>query len=136
MSSDVISRPSTRVPGDERAPATLGPWVLACATAEAVGMTAAAGAAWAADALASHGAGTLVGLVVVVSGGLVEGSALGVLQARALGALDRSARRRWALATVVVAGVGWAGASTPAVLSEDDGSGVGPPIGLVVLGAC
>ena len=62
-------------------------WVVACAVAEAIGMTAAAGAARSATALTDHGVthATAWGLLVVVLGGLVEGTALGWLQARALG---------------------------------------------------
>ena len=51
-------------------------WVAACAAAETVGMTAAAGAARVADGLPTSAA-----LSVVVAGGLVEGTALGVAQA-------------------------------------------------------
>ena len=120
-------------------------WVVACAAAEAIGMTAAAGAARWATALTDHGVthATAWGLLVIVLGGLVEGTALGWLQAWALGGLlDRTGRRQWALVTVLVAGLGWAAASLPAVLAGDvandgasDGAGGQPPLLLVLLGA-
>ena len=61
--------------------------MVACAAAEAIGMTAAAGAARSATALTDHGVphATAWGLLVIVLGGLVEGTALGWLQAQALG---------------------------------------------------
>jgi hypothetical protein len=117
---------------------TLARWTALCAAAETVGMTAAAGAAKAAQALVgepSTGAETTVALSLVVAGGLVEGVALGSAQAaglrRMLPGLDR---RRWVLVTVAVAGLGWAGASAPAALGGgDDGSA--PPLPLVLAGA-
>jgi deazaflavin-dependent oxidoreductase (nitroreductase family) len=112
-------------------------WVAACAVAEAVGMTAAAGAARSATALADHGAthAAAWGLAIVVLGGLVEGTALGLFQARALArVLGPKGRRRWLTVTVLVAGLGWAAASAPAVLAADDG-GAQPPLLLVLLGA-
>jgi hypothetical protein len=107
-----------------------------CASAEAIGMTAAAAAAKSSQALVgepSNGSEASIALALVVAGGLVEGVALGGLQAaglqRALPALDR---RRWLLVTMAVAGVGWAVASAPAALS---GGGDGPePALLLVLG--
>ena len=66
-------------------------------------MTAAASASRSATALTDHGIphATALGLLVIVLGGLVEGTALGWLQAQALGTvLDRRGRRRWAVATV------------------------------------
>jgi F420H(2)-dependent quinone reductase len=113
------------------APAPYGAWVRACVLAELVGMTAAAAAAVSAMALADR-TGTLgspaVGLLVVVLGGLVEGTALGWLQSRVLGAWRPDLRRgRYLLATVAVAGLGWAVASAPSVLSGDDG-GTTPPL--------
>lgn len=119
------------------APAVLR-WTALCAAAEAVGMTASAGAARAGQALTDRpgplgGAG--VALAVVVAGGLVEGVALGSAQAWPLGRWLTSLRRgRYVLATVLVAGLGWAAASAPAVLGGDDG-GAAPPLGLVLLGA-
>jgi hypothetical protein len=70
-----------------------------------------------------------------VAGGLVEGVALGGLQAaglrRLLPWLDR---RRWLLVTTAVAGLGWAAASAPAALSGTDDGSV-PPLLLVLGGA-
>ena len=94
-------------------------WIGLCAAAEAVGMAAAAVAAKAGSAPGVHAAAALA---LVVGGGLVEGIALGVAQATGLrGLLPKSARRAWVLVTVVVAGLGWAGASAPAVLAPDGG---------------
>ena len=112
-------------------------WVVACAVAEAIGMTAAAGAARSATALADRGAAHAAawGLAIVVVGGLVEGTALGWLQARSLArVLGPIGRRRWLVATVVVAGLGWAAASAPSVLAGDD-DGAQPPLLLVLVGA-
>jgi hypothetical protein len=114
-----------------------GPWVVACAAAEAVGMTAAAGAARYATSLTDRGVAhaTAWGLTAVVLGGLVEGTALGWLQARALGpVLGATGRRRWLLVTLLVAGLGWAAASAPAALAGAD-DGEQPPLLLVLLGA-
>jgi hypothetical protein len=116
-------------------------WVVACAAAEAIGMTAASGAARSATALTDHGLthATAWGLLVIVAGGLVEGSALGWLQARALGGLlGRTGSRHWVFVTVLVAGLGWAAASLPSVLAGDgtgDEAGGQPPLLLVLLGA-
>jgi len=104
-------------------------WVLACAAAEAVGMAAAAGAA-----RASESTGPVTGLGLVVAGGLVEGSALGLLQANAIHDLV-GRRRPWVLVTVLVAGLGWAAGSAPATLSGAETDGAPPPLGLVLLGA-
>lgn len=105
-------------------------WVAACAVAETVGMAAAAAAARVAQHVGSHG----WALAVVVAGGLVEGSALGLLQGRVLGGCWPALRRTHFLAvTVLVAGVGWAAASAPSVLGGDD-TGAGPPLPLVALG--
>ncbi|WGY04493.1 hypothetical protein QI633_12150 [Nocardioides sp. QY071] len=111
-------------------------WLGACTLAEAIGITAAAGAArlatWVTDVREAPPA---VALGVVVAGGLVEGTALGVLQARVLRtALGPAAARRWAGATVLVAGLAWAAGSAPATLSTDDG-GRPPALPLVLLGA-
>jgi deazaflavin-dependent oxidoreductase (nitroreductase family) len=98
-------------------------WVRACSVAEAVGMTAAASAALVATRLTDGGHAAWLALAVVVAGGLVEGTALGVLQAHALRPwLDARRRRRWAAATVLVAGVGWAAASAPASLADPGGA--------------
>jgi hypothetical protein len=107
-------------------------WVTACATAEAVGMTAAALAWTVADRLDEPAAA----LSVVVVGGLVEGLALGALQGRVLARrFDRTLARRWAVVTTVVASLGWAAGSAPSVLATSEGAEQGPPLGLVLLGA-
>jgi hypothetical protein len=112
-------------------------WVLACTLAEAVGMTAAAGAARAAAAVSDRDVdGSIVaGLSLVVVAGLVEGSALGWLQAWALrGVLGPQGRRGWLLATVLVAGIGWAAASAPAAIAGDS-AGQSPPLLMVLVAA-
>jgi hypothetical protein len=110
-----------------------GRWVAACAGAEAIGMTAAAAAARIATGLEDEAVAW--GLAVVVLGGLVEGAALGLLQARALPAgLGPTPRRRWLIATVAVAGLGWAAASAPSALAGDD-AGSPPPWIVVAAGA-
>lgn len=94
-------------------------------------MTAAAAAARGADALHEAWAA----LALVVAAGLVEGTALGLAQSWVLASrLPALRRRTFAVATVLVAGLGWAAASAPAVLSADD-SGASPPLTLVLLGA-
>ena len=111
-------------------------WVMACVLAEAIGMTAAATAARIADQAQAQGHGPETALAVVVCGGLVEGAALGLLQGRVLGpVLGSTAARRWALGTFVVAGVGWAAASTPAVFASHDPSDPSPPLLLVLVAA-
>ena len=124
------------MPGDARP--TTGVWVAACATAETIGLATSAAAARAADSLTSRPewwGGAATALVVVVAAGLVEGSALGWFQGTVL-------RRRlpglelghFVVATVLVAGLGWAVASAPAVLASG-GAGAAPPLPLVLLGA-
>jgi hypothetical protein len=73
-------------------------------------------------------------LAVVVAGGLVEGTALGVLQGTVLARRWPVLRRTsyWMM-TLLVAGVGWAVASAPGVLAGND-SGEGPPVALMMLG--
>jgi F420H(2)-dependent quinone reductase len=113
-------------------------WTALCAAAEAIGMTAAATAAKASQTLvgdpANRRQAALV-LGIVVIGGLVEGVAVGALQAcglrRLVPTLDT---RRWVLVTTAVAGIGWAAATAPAALSGT-GSGAAPPLALVVGGA-
>ncbi|HYF73799.1 MAG TPA: hypothetical protein VD864_13305 [Nocardioides sp.] len=108
-------------------------WVSACALAEAVGMTAAAGAARVAD-----GFGVAAALGVVVAGGLVEGTALGWAQSHVLSRVAPAlVRGRYVAVTVLVAGLGWAGASAPSVLADDSGDsgGTRPVLALVLLGA-
>src|SRR4051794_1481811 len=92
-------------------------------------------AASAAAARAADGRPSGPGLAILLIGGLVEGAALGLLQARALAPLlDRGRRRSWAVVTLLVAGLGWAAGSAPAVLAGD-GSGGAPPLPLVLVGA-
>lgn len=131
-------RGSTAGGGDAARLPSLRRWTALCAAAETVGMTAAAAAAKAAAALVEDdpGAAALAGgLALVVAGGLVEGTALGVAQAAGLRELLTPRRRRlWVLVTVAVAGLGWAAASAPAALSGDE-SGTTPPLLLVLAGA-
>jgi hypothetical protein len=113
---------------------------LLCATAEAIGIATAAGAARAASALADGDApsANFLALSVIVAGGLVEGTALGSLQAAALKRwLPALRSRRYVVLTVIVAGLGWAAGSAPAVLSQgsDSDSGAGPALPLMLLGA-
>lgn len=104
-------------------------WVAACTLAETVGMTAAAAAAQVAAGRAPWPA-----LGIVVVGGLVEGTALGTAQGWALRpVLGPRLARHWALVTLVIAGIGWAGASAPAAFAGESG-GAEPPL-LAVLGA-
>lgn len=105
-------------------------WVVACAAAETVGMAAAAGAA-----VLARGRGGPAALGVVVAAGLVEGTALGLAQASVLARIAPALSRvRYLVATVVVAGLGWAAASAPSV-AGDGGDAEQPPVLLVVLGA-
>jgi deazaflavin-dependent oxidoreductase (nitroreductase family) len=113
-------------------------WVAACVLGETIGMTAAALAARAPDALGigATGTGPTIALVFVVAGGLIEGLALGILQALVLRRfMPRVRYLRWAVVTTVVAGVGWAVASAPAALSTSTSDDQGPPLGVIVLGA-
>src|SRR5690242_15340358 len=99
------------------------PWVLGCAVAESVGMTAAAAAARIGDQVvtAPHGAGgtaVLVGLAV--AGGTVEALGLALATWVALRALLPGLPfRRWTAVTTVTAGLSWAVGSLPAALSSD-----------------
>lgn len=126
-----------RVRSSRAAPPSLIRWVALCVAAEAVGMTAAALAAKVAQGVtgdAPSGSAAIVAMSVVVVGGLVEGTALGLAQSRGLsGWLLRPRRVHWLLATLVVAGLGWAGASVPSVLAK--GGGTDPPLLLVIAGA-
>jgi F420H(2)-dependent quinone reductase len=128
--------PST--PGPAPAP-SLARWVALCAAAEAVGMTAAAAAAKLSQALVGEPDGTrevVTVLAVVVAGGLVEGTALGVAQGSGLRAwLPDRTRRVWVAVTVAVAGLGWAGAALPGTLAGGGDDGSKPPWLLVVAGA-
>jgi hypothetical protein len=99
-------------------------------------MTAAAGAALVADGLGT-GNDRWLALGVVVLGGLVEGTALGALQAAALRPVLGGRGRRWALVTILVAGLGWALASAPGTLvdpGKEATSGDGPPWLVAVVG--
>jgi hypothetical protein len=113
---------------------TTGRWTAACVLGETIGMTAAAAAGVTAQHLDARGWSAVLSVGIVVLGGIVEGVALGGLQARALRNAPGARPRRWFLATVVVAGIGWAAASTPQALSDDSGSG-SPPLLLVLAGA-
>lgn len=109
----------------------LARWIVACTFAEMIGMTAAAAAAKAADTAPSP----LAALAIIVAGGLLEGAALGLLQANVLKRwLPAITARAWALATLVVAGLGWAAASAPSQLGDATDGGA-PPLGLVLAGA-
>ena len=82
------ARPEVRaVDAPRRSHGVVRRWVLACAAAEAVGMTAAAGAAtWSQWLVGEPEAAREVVLVLglVVAGGLVEGLSLGLAQSWAL----------------------------------------------------
>lgn len=141
MRRDVLdlrkSTPDRRPVSGRVAPPTLGRWIVLCAAAEAIGMTAAAAAAKAVQAVAGDtpsGSAAVVAVSIVVAGGLVEGTALGLAQARGLsGWLPGPRRARWLLVTLVVAGLGWAAASVPSVLAQ--GGGTEPPLLLGMAGA-
>jgi hypothetical protein len=106
-------------------------WLAACAGAEAIGMAASAGAAHTSDGLPAA-----LGFAVLVAGGLVEGTALGVAQSTVLATRLGPARRRaWVVVTVLVAGVGWAAGAAPATLTENGSDGPAPALGLIILGA-
>lgn len=112
------------------------PWVRACVLAETIGMTASAAAARLGQDVSGDGStgSRWAALGIVVAGGLVEGTALGLLQGQVLGRhWPGLSRLRFLLLTVLVAGLGWAAASAPGVLAGDDG-GSGPAVGLMVVG--
>ena len=115
-------------------------WVLLLAVAEAIGMTAAAGAARASMAVVGDpptlGQSAAV-LGLAVAGGGVEGLALGLATYRGLGA-DGSGltRGRWVGVTALVAMLAWAIGSAPASFSGNGrADDAGPPWLLVVVGA-
>jgi hypothetical protein len=120
---------------------SLRTWVALCAGAETIGMTAAATAAKGSQALlgdGGSGAARAGALALVVAGGLVEGLAVGGLQASGLRRRWVTLSvRRWVLVTTVVAGLGWAAASAPATLgaADDTADSAAPPVLLVVAGA-
>lgn len=113
-------------------------WIALCTCAEAIGMTAAALAAKLSQRVLGddpRGPATATALALVVAGGLIEGSALGVLQAGGLRrSVPRLNTRRWLYLTTAVAGLGWAAASAPNVLNPDP-SGPQPALPLVLAGA-
>jgi hypothetical protein len=119
-------------------PLSLVRWMTLCAVAEAIGMTAAATAAKTSQALIGQPANNrevLLALSMAVAGGLVEGVALGGLQAWGLGRLMPDLNRpRWVIVTTAVAGVGWAGASAAAGGSGQD-DGAAPALLLILAGA-
>ncbi|WP_395727406.1 hypothetical protein [Nakamurella sp.] len=136
--ADIVRSPassSSSVPGP---PAVLR-WTALCATAESVGMAASAAAARLAGATVGDGPTTapaaLAALAIIVTGGLIEGTALGVAQASGLAAWLPGRRSNWIMVTVIFAGVGWAAASAPAVLLPDDGAGEPTPFLLTVTAA-
>src|SRR5664279_5314504 len=105
-----VSVGTTQSSRDTRA-LSLFRWTALCAAAEAIGMTAAASAAKLSQALVGEPATSrevAIALALVVGGGLIEGAALGGLQALGLGRLvPELDRRRWLLVTIAVAGLGW-----------------------------
>lgn len=115
-----------------------GRWVLVCVVAETIGMTASAAAARGATGLDDSGVAdaALLGFLLVVAGGLVEGTALGALQAGALAErLGRRGRHAWFGVTLALAGVGWAAGSAPATLAGDDSTASSPPLAVILTGA-
>lgn len=92
-------------------------------------MTASAAAAREATGLAG-----LAALGVILAGGLVEGTALGILQgswmARTFPGVSRAC---WILTTILVAGIGWSLASAPSTLGGSGGEA--PPVLLMLTGA-
>jgi hypothetical protein len=128
----MTSTASTRASAATATHGRVRAWVVGCAVAEGVGMTAASSAALLADGMSDDA--RALALVVIVLGGLVEGTALGLVQARLLRTVLGPRVRAWTLTTVAVAGLGWAGASAPQALSGDSG-GAPPPVGLVLVGA-
>jgi hypothetical protein len=119
---DTVPAPVTTAIHRVAGPPPLLRWTGFCAAAEAIGMAASAAAARIADTVVGGAPTTsvaLIALAIIVAGGLVEGVALGVAQAAGLAAWLTGRRGRWILVTVLVAGLGWAAASAPAVLSDD-----------------
>ncbi|MGD9960127.1 nitroreductase/quinone reductase family protein [Nocardioides sp.] len=110
-------------------------WVAVCAAAEAIGMTAAAGAARYADHVLQDRTSVTVALAaaVIVTGGLVEGTALAVGQGVTLRRSVPSIRfRSYVLVTVLVAGLGWTAGSLPS-LAASSSSAAAPAWWLMVL---
>lgn len=121
------------------APPRLGTWLAACVAAETIGIATAAGAARTASNLSDRAVphAALLGFAVILAGGLVEGTALGLAESKVLsGWLTRRGRACWMLVTVILAGVGWAAGSAPQTLHPDPvGAGSGPPLLLIIAGA-
>lgn len=113
-------------------------WMIACALAEAVGMSAAAGAAKISQAFIGEpvgGLGVALALAMVIAGGLVEGVSLGTAQSWAMQLTHPHIRRGpYVAVTVAFAGLGWAAASAPAAFSGGSSDGQQPARVLVVLG--
>jgi hypothetical protein len=110
-------------------------WIGLCAAAEAVGMSASAAASLrATDWVDQADASRLAAGLLVVAGGLVEGLALALAQVASLRpSLPRLRAGRYAAATILIAGVGWAGGSLPVVLSGGE-TEAPPPLLLITLG--
>jgi MFS family permease len=137
MFHSTISTRDRRLPPVRLAQPSLARWVSLCAVAETVGMTAAALAAKVAQAVTGDdpsGSAAIVALSVVVAGGLVEGTALGLAQSAGFSDWLPGRRRiHWLLVTLAVAGLGWAAASLPSVFARNGGAE--PPLLLVLAGA-
>lgn len=119
--------------GPEARPPPLLRWTLLCALAEAVGMTAVVGAVVATEWLVDEpmtAAGVAVAVTLVVSGGLVEGGALGAAQAAAVRRWLPGIAFPWILVTLAVAGLGWTAGAVPTVLAD---GGSGEPTGAVLV---
>lgn len=113
-------------------------WVVLCAAAETVGMTAAAGAARAADALLAQPstARTLAAWAAVLGAGALEATAVGIAQVRSLRGLTplpRPTPRRFVLTTAVVGTLAWAAGSVPTLAAPGTGATTAPPWPLLVL---
>jgi hypothetical protein len=108
-----------------RGPPSIARWTGLCAAGEGIGITAAATAGRVSQELtgeAPSGPRLLAALSIVVAAGLIEGLAVGIVQASGLAAwLPGRLRTRWMLVTVAIAGLGWAGASASAMLGADTG---------------
>ena len=139
-------KPATRLvtqrPLVHRGPPSIARWTALCAAGEGIGITAAATAGRVSQDLAGDspsGTRLLAALMIVIAAGLIEGIALGVAQSSALSAwLPGRLRTRWLLVTVAIAGLGWAGASAPAMFAGDTGPEPTPAVfvgGAVGLGA-
>ena len=128
MSSGEGAPNPTQISGRETA--TVAQWVVSCAMAEGIGMTASAVASRVAEDRPIGAA-----LTLVVLGGLIEGLALGLLQAswlaRRFPGINKAA---WVIGTVLVAGVGWAAASSPSLLGRDGGTQPAPALLAVMAG--